>query len=95
MAAVTLADTAICHVDKMRARRLHVASNNTWFPLVAVGIEDTHGVSRVYCGERLGGFVVLFCRNCCFSSLVWSLELVSPSADRERLGLDIVGRLAW
>ena len=59
MAAVTLADTAICHVDEMRARRLHVASNNTWFPLVAVGIEDTHGVSRVYCGERLGGFVVL------------------------------------
>ena len=41
------------------------------------------------CTAGRGLEVLSYC-NCCFSSLVWSLELVSPSADRERLGLDIV-----
>lgn len=59
MAAVTLADTAICHVDEVRARSLHVAFDDTWFPLVAVGIEDTYRISRVYRKEGFGCFVVL------------------------------------
>ena len=59
MAVVTLADSAICHANEVRARGLHVAFDNTWFPLVAVGIEDTHRMSRVYPRERFGCFVAL------------------------------------
>ena len=36
------------------------------------------------CTAGRGLDVLSYC-NCCFSSLAWSLELVSPSADKERL----------
>ena len=55
------------------------------------GLKTRTGSPGCTAGRSLD--VLSYC-NCCFSSLDWSFELVSPSAERERLGLDIAGRLA-
>lgn len=68
---------------------LHLTTPGSHFWLC--GLKTRIGSPGCISGRDLE--VLSYC-SCCFSSLVWSLELVSPSADRERLGLDIAGRLA-
>ena len=62
------------------------------FHLWLCGLSMCTGSSGCKIGSCLD--VLSYC-NCCFSCRVWSLALMSPSAYRDRPGLETAGKLVW